>query len=93
MVESTPEDVAAEAEKLLRTIIPDAFCVAQEWDNRIDCILKLPDGTSVGEMVRLSELTELRIREAGRRLEQRARGVDVQLVNELRAPRRITPEK
>ena len=56
---------------------------------QIDCMLRLPGGSVVGEMVPMSELTENRIRAAGKRLRQRAEGRNVQLVNELRPPIRI----
>ena len=82
-----PEETAW-AERLLNSIVPGAACVGQEWDSsRVDCCLKLPDGTVVGDlMVALSDLTESRIRATGERLRQRAEGIDVPLVNELQAP-------
>jgi hypothetical protein len=82
-----------QAEKLLGAIAPGALCVAQEWDARVDCILKLPDGTVVGEMVAATDLTESRVRDAGERLRQRAEGKAVPLVNELRPPIRIVPRR
>jgi hypothetical protein len=93
MFEGTLEEAAAQAEKLLGTIAPGAMCVAQEWNARVDCILRLPDGTVVGEMVAAGELTERRVREAGERLRQRAEGKDVPLVNELRPPVRIVSRR
>ena len=89
MFDGNLEDAAAEAEKILGTIAPGAICVAQEWDNRIDCVIRLPDGNVVGEMVSVSDLGETRIRATGERLRQRAAGQDVPLVNELRQPLRI----
>jgi len=93
MFEGSLEQAAAQAEKLLGTIAPGALCVAQEWDARVDCILKLPDGTVVGEMIAASDLTASRVREAGERLRQRAEGKDVPLVNELRGPVTIVPRR
>jgi hypothetical protein len=91
MFDGTLEDAAAQAEKLLGTIACGAICVAQEWDNRIDCVLRLSDGSIVGEMVPAKDLTESRIRATGERLRQRAAGIAVPLVNELRQPIRIVP--
>ena len=82
---------AAQAEKLLSTIAPGAVCVPQEWDDRVDCVVWLSDGTVVGEMVPISDLTENRIRATGERLRQRADGLDVPLVDEIRRPIRIVP--
>jgi hypothetical protein len=90
MFEGTIEEAAAEAQTLLSRLAHGAVCVAQEWNDRIDCLLKLPDGSVVGEMVPVSELTESRIREAGERLRQRGEGIEVPLVNELHPPVRIT---
>jgi hypothetical protein len=73
-------------ERLISSIAPGAFCTAQEWDSRIDCAIKLADGTVVGEMVGLNEVTEQRLREAADRLRQRVEGEDVPLVSELRPP-------
>ena len=50
---------------ILAEIAPGAWCQAQEWDSRIDCGIRLPDGRVVAEMVPLSEATATRIREAG----------------------------
>jgi hypothetical protein len=93
MIEGMLEEAAAQAEELLGTIAPDAVCVAQEWDARVDCILRLPDGSVVGEMVAAGDLTERRVRDAGERLRQRAEGRDVPLVNELRPSVRIDPRR
>jgi len=69
-----------------------ALCVCRKaWDNRIDCLLKLPDGSIVGEMVLVNELTERRLQATGERLQKRAEGIDVPLVNELQSPVKITP--
>jgi hypothetical protein len=83
-----PEETAW-ADRLLNSIVPATFCVGQEWDSRIDCCLKLPDGSIVGEYILVSDLTESRILETAERLRQRAEGRDVRLVNELWAPIRI----
>ncbi|MFL6725545.1 MAG: hypothetical protein ACJ8FS_03395 [Sphingomicrobium sp.] len=91
MFDGNLEDAAAQAEKLLRTIVAGAVCVAQVWDDRVDCVLRLSDGTLVGEMVSAGELTVSRIRATGERLRQRAHGVNVPLVNEVRQPTRMIP--
>ena len=91
MFEGTIEEAAAEAEKLLAGIAAGAVCVPQQWDHRIDCLLTLPDGSVVGEMVPVNELTERRILATGERLLKRANGLQVTLVNELRTPTRIVP--
>ena len=85
------EEAVIEAEKLLSSIVPGGMCVAQDWDQRIDCLVKLPDGSLVGEMIGVKELTERRIRATGERLKKRVEGIDVPLVNEVRGPRRIVP--
>jgi hypothetical protein len=61
----TIEEIAERAEHILGAVAPGARCVAQEWDNRIDCLIRLPDGRVVGEMVFLDKLDAKRIREAG----------------------------
>ena len=91
MFHGTIAERASQAECLLVQVAPGAACVPQEWDNRVDCVLKLADGTVVGEMVPLSDLTDSRIRETGERLRQRAEGDDVPLLNELHSPTRIVP--
>jgi hypothetical protein len=91
MFGGTIEEIAADAEKLLSRIAPGAVCVPQEWDNRIDCILELPDGSVVGEMVPLSQLTEKRVRQSGDRLRKRREGMEVKLIDELHPPVRIVP--
>jgi len=89
--EGNLEERAAQAEKLLNAIAPGAVCVAQEWDDRVDCVIRLPDGNVVGEMVAVSDLTESRVRATGERLRLRAAGQEVPLVNELRQPIKIVP--
>lgn len=91
MLSGTIEETAHQAEEILRSIAEETYCVPQEWDNRIDCLIKLPDGRVFGEMVSLRDANEKRIREAGERLKRKARGEDVILVNELRSPIRIMP--
>lgn len=83
------EEIAEQAEKILTSVAPTACCQAQEWDSRIDCLIKLPDGSVAGEMVRLSEATEQRFLEAGERLEKRRLGIPVILQDELLPPIRI----
>lgn len=83
--------IERKAERLVSSIAPGAFCTAQEWDHRIDCVLKLDDGSVVGEMVSLSDVTEQRLREAGDRLRRRAEGENIALENELRPPALLRP--
>lgn len=79
------------AERLVSSIAPGAVCTAQGWDRRIDCTIKLGDGSVVGEMVGLRDVTERRLRETGDRLRRRAQGEKVPLENELRPPVLIRP--
>jgi len=90
----TVEEAAERAAGILSSIIPDAHCVAQEYDNRIDCFI-VSDGKTIGEMILLSEVTERRIRETAERLRQRRAGIAVSLVNPLWDPIRIVrmPDK
>lgn len=90
MIENSIEEAAREAGKLLATIAPGGVCVAQAWDDRIDSLLKLADGTVIGEMIRYRDLSETRIRATGERLRRRAEGADVPLVDELRPPMGIS---
>lgn len=83
------EAEAKRAEMLLRAIVPDAMCIPQEWDSRIDCLVRLPDGSVVGEMVRLGDISESRLKEAGERLRLLSDGADVALIDEVRSPTRI----
>jgi hypothetical protein len=89
MAEESAEDIAQRAAHWLNEIAPGAMCIAQEWDGRIDCVIRLPDGTIVGEMVPLRDVTESRIRATGERLSQRLAGRDAALINEIRSPVRI----
>ncbi len=91
MFDGAIEEAAAKAQQLLATIAPGAVCVPQAWDRRVDCILRLPDGSFIGEMVSVGELTEERIRATGERLRKRGEGIDVPLVNELQSPIKIVP--
>jgi hypothetical protein len=90
----TVEEAAERAASILSSIIPDAHCVAQEYDNRIDCFI-ISDGKTIGEMILLPEITERRIRETADRLRQRRAGIAVSLVNPLWDPIRIVrmPDK
>jgi hypothetical protein len=63
------EEIADHAERILKSVAETAYTNPQEWDNRIDCLIKLPDGSVVGEMISLHEATEERIRDAGIRLQ------------------------
>jgi hypothetical protein len=91
MFDENVDCAAAQAERLLVDIAPGAFCTAQEWDERIDCFLRLPDGTLIGEMILVEELTESRVRETGWRLQQWAEGRKVPLVRPILPPVRIVP--
>ena len=91
MAKSWIEEKAEWGEALLSSLFPGTFCVAQEWDDRIDCFIRLPDGRSVGEMVRLADFTEDRLRETAERLRLRGEGVNVSLMDEVLAPIRIVP--
>ena len=84
------EEIAARTETLLTGLCAGVMCVPQSWDDRIDCLLKLSDGRVVGEMIPLSGLTEERITATAERLSLRARGIDVPLVDEVRAGARIS---
>ena len=90
MFEGTIEEKAEQAERILRSVAPTAFCTAQEWDGRIDCQIRLADGSFAGEMIGLAELNEARLIATGERLRKKLQGIPVQLVNELRPPIRIT---
>ncbi|HEV2532143.1 hypothetical protein [Phenylobacterium sp.] len=81
--------LAAEAERIASSVAPGAFCTAQEWDQRIDCTIKLSDGKIVGEMILLSEVTVQRVEETAERLRRRLAGENVPLMNELWPPIRI----
>src|SRR4051812_5994469 len=79
-------ELAAKAEELLRSIVPDAFCTAQEWDNRLDCAVKLPNARIVGEMISVDELTSERLGQTADRLRRKFAGEPVRLVSEIRSP-------
>ena len=78
--------LAAEAEDIVSVICARAFCTAQEWDNRLDCSLRLHDGSVIGEMISLSNLTVTRLRETASRLRRRASGEEVNLMNPILPP-------
>ena len=80
------EQLSKKAEEILRKEAVAAFCTAQEWDNRIDCQVKLPNGTIVGEMVELNSLTIERLRETAIRLRYRHAGEPIALVNSILPP-------
>lgn len=86
MLTGTIEEIAVLAGRILASIAAGARCVPQEWDSRIDCLIKLPSGEIVGEMIKLDEVDEKRIRETAERLQQRSLGIDVPLVDELWPP-------
>jgi hypothetical protein len=89
MLTGTAEEVAEQAERILVSVAPGAWCVPQEWDRRIDCLIRLPSGAVTGEFVSLDEADEIRIRDVGEQLQQRSLGVDAPLRNELTGPLRI----
>ena len=95
MLTGSIDEISEQAEGILKSVAPTACCQAQEWDSRIDCLIKLRDGSVAAEMIRLSEATEQRIREAGERLEKRRLGIPVILKEELMPPmtivRRVRP--
>jgi hypothetical protein len=76
------DEISEQAERIVTSIAPDAWCQAQEWDNRIDCGIKLPDGKVVAEMIGRKEATEARFKAAAERLLKRQLGIDVPLQNE-----------
>jgi hypothetical protein len=80
------DEIAEKAWRILKTIAPDAWCQEREWDNRLDCRIKQPDGKVVAEMILLRDATETRIKECGERLLLRQRGLSVALQDELLAP-------
>jgi hypothetical protein len=93
LMTGTIQEIEKQAETILVAVAPDAWCQAQEWDNRIDCCIKLSDGKVIGEMVSLTRVTEARIRQAGERLQKRKSGIEVTLHNELWPPIVITRSK
>lgn len=63
-----------EVQVFMTKISPNIVCVAQEWDNRIDCFVKLPDGRAVGEMIPLASATSDYLAGVGDRLLRRLAG-------------------
>jgi len=59
-------------------------------DRRVDCVLKLPDGSLIGQMISVDELTERRVRATAERLQKRADGIGVPMINEIQS-KSITP--
>jgi hypothetical protein len=86
----TIEEIVEKAERILKAIAPDAWCLEQEWDSRIDCGIRQADGIVVAEMILLRNATETRIRECAERLLLRQKGVPVSLQDELLSPIRIS---
>ena len=86
LLTGTIEEITAQAERILASVAPGAWCQAQEWDGRIDCGIKLPDGGAVAERILLRDATDQRIKEAGERLLKRQKGIAVVLQNELTPP-------
>lgn len=79
-------ELVNKAELLISSIAPGAHCTAQEWDRRIDCTIKLSETSVIGERVHLTKMTEQRLTETAKRLQQRAQGDSIPLVDELRPP-------
>lgn len=79
-------ELAKKSETLLKSVAQDAFCTAQEWDNRIDCEVRQPDGSFVAEMIGLEEVNADRILKAAARLRRRSLGEKTVLVNERGCP-------
>ena len=71
LLTGTIEEIAEQAETILIGYLGrHGACIAQEWDNRIDCLLRQPNGTIItGEMVSLRDATAARIRRQERGLE------------------------
>jgi hypothetical protein len=83
------QDLAAETEKAMSVLLPEIICVAQEWDERIDCMVRLSDGSIVGEMIFVKDLCEDSIRNTASRLKQKITGESVSLIHEIFIPVRI----
>jgi len=87
----TIDEIAAQAQRILNGIVPGAWCQPQEYDNRIDCGVRQPDGNVAAEMIALEYATEKGIRATGERLFQRQKGIQVPLQNEIWLPTLIKP--
>ena len=74
------------SEDLITKIAPGAFCQQQEWDNRVDCAIKLPSGAVVGEMISLRKLSIKRLEDTADRLRRRLVDEHVLLVDEILPP-------
>jgi low affinity Fe/Cu permease len=83
------QEMAADIEHTMRKILPTVVCIPQDWDNRIDCMIRLEDGTAVGEMLGLDDLTPKRIRQTAERLRRKLAGETVTLIGEVSTPVRI----
>ena len=73
------------AQEILRKTCPEAWCTAQEWDNRIDCLVRLKNGAIVGEMISLPDVTAARLTETASRL-HRPTGEDIDLIDPILPP-------
>lgn len=87
------EDLVHASNVIVSSICTGAFCTPQEWDQRIDCEIKLPDGSFVGEMISLSKISETRLQETAERLRRLVAGEAVSLVDALRGPTAIIQAK
>jgi hypothetical protein len=79
-------ELATKAGELVSSVVPEAWCTAQEWDNRVDCSVKLRNGMIVGEMISLRELSRERLCETADRLRRKLAGEEVQLISEILPP-------
>lgn len=74
-------ELEEEVRRVLTAAEPQASCAARRKDRKIECAVRLPDGTEVGEMIALRDLTEERLEATGERLRRRAAGEKVPLVD------------
>ena len=75
-----------EAQETLRKTCPEAWCTAQEWDDRIDCSIRSKNGGIVGEMISLSDVTAARLTETASRLHRSSMGEHVDLIDPILPP-------
>jgi hypothetical protein len=59
------ERAAAKGQRVLRKIVQNALCGPQQWDNLVDCSIRLPDGTVTGEMIAVADPRPLKRRQNG----------------------------
>lgn len=90
MADRSFDEIAKRAQVTLSAIVPGVRCVPQEWDGRIDCFIKMPDGSLAGEMILVERLSEEQLSAVADRLKRRASGDATPLINEIRRPARIS---